>query len=251
LQTNNFDLWLSDVSGGNTVRFTFDPGNDSFPVWSPDASRIAWTANRSEYFQLYEKAVNRTGHETPLLQSNHNKAPTDWSRDGRYLIYRQTDPKTQFDIWALPLFDKQPPFPLLQSAANESAGVLSPDGRWLAYHSDESGRYEVYVQSFPSGSGKQRVSTNGGVWPCWRGNGKELFFRALDDKLMAAPITGQTSLAAGTPVALFGFSSGGLPDQPYYAAAPDGQRFLLNAIVETETNSPLTVVVNWTAGGKN
>jgi serine/threonine protein kinase/Tol biopolymer transport system component len=250
LQTNNFDLWLSDVTGGNTVRFTFDPGNDSFPVWSPDASRIAWAASRSGNFQLYEKAVNRTGQETPLLQSNHNKAPTDWSRDGRYIIYRQSDPKTQFDIWALPLFDEQPPFPLLQSEANESAGTLSPDGHWLAYHSDESGRYEVYVQSFPSGGGKQRISTGGGVWPCWRGNGKELYYRAPDDKLMAAPVTGQSSLAAGAPVALFEFRSGGLPDQPYYAADSDGQRFLLNAIVGTETNAPLTIVVNWTAGVK-
>ncbi|MEP7339251.1 MAG: protein kinase [Acidobacteriota bacterium] len=245
LQTNNFDLWLSDVTGGNTVRFTFDPGNDGFPVWSPDASRIAWAGSRGEYFQLYEKAVNRTGQEIPLLQSNHNKAPTDWSRDGRYIIYRQSDPKTQVDIWALPLFGEQTPFPLVQSAANENGGVLSPDGRWLAYHSDESGRYEVYVQSFPGGGGKQRISTGGGVWPCWRGDGKELYYRALDDKLMAAPVTGQSSLATGDPVALFEFRSGGLPDQAYYAADRDGQRFLLNAIVEAETNSPLTVMVNW------
>ncbi len=250
LPTNNFDLWLSDVTGGNTVRFTFDPGNESFPVWSPDASRIVWAASRGEYYQLYEKAVNRTGQETSLLQSNFNKAPTDWSRDGRYIIYRQTGPKTQFDIWALPLFDKQNPFPLVQSAANESAGVLSPDGRWLAYHSDESGRYEVYAQSFPGGGGKQRVSTGGGVWPYWRGDGKELYYRAQDDKLMAVPITGQTNLAVGAPVTLFEFRSGGLPDQPYYSAGPDGRHFLLSAIVDAGTNSPLTALVNWTAGLK-
>jgi len=250
LPTNNFDLWLSDVTGGNTVRFTFDPGNDGFPVWSPDASRIAWAASRGESFQLYEKAVNHAGQETPLLQSNHNQVPTDWSRDGRYIIYRQSDPKTNIDIWALPLFDRQNPFPLVQSAANESGGVLSPDGRWLAYHSDESGRYEVYIQSFPGGGGKQRISTGGGVWPCWRGDGKELYYRALDDKLMAAPVTGQASLSVGPPVTLFEFRSGGLPDQPYFSMDHDGQRFLLNAIVETETNSPLTVVVNWMAGMK-
>ncbi len=185
-----------------------------------------------------------------MLQSDFNKAPTDWSRDGRYIIYRQTGPKTQFDIWVLHLFDKQNPFPLVQSAANESAGVLSPDGSWLAYHSDESGRYEVYVQSFPGGGDKQRVSTGGGVWPYWRGDGKELYYRALDDKLMAASVSGQTSLAVGAPVALFEFRSGGLPDQPYYSVDRDGQRFLLNAIVEAETNSPLTVQVNWTAGLK-
>lgn len=250
LPTNNFDLWLSDVTGGNTVRFTFDPENESFPVWSPDAGRIVWAANRGEYYQLYEKAVNRTGQETSLLQSNFNKAPTDWSRDGRYIIYRQSDPKTQFDIWALPLFDKENPFPLLQSAANESGGVLSPDGHWLAYHSDESGRYEIYAQSFPGGGGKKRISTGGGVWPYWRGDGKELYYRSPDDKLMAVAITGQTSLVASAPVALFEFRSGGLPDQPYYSVSRDGRHFLLNAIVDAETNTPLTAVVNWAAGVK-
>jgi serine/threonine protein kinase/Tol biopolymer transport system component len=250
LEKNNFDLWLSDVAGGNTVRFTFDPGNDNFPVWSPDASRIAWSASRGEYFQLYEKAVNRTGGETSLLLSDSNKIPTDWSRDGRYIIYRQSDPRTQFDIWALPLFGERKPFSLLQTEADENAGALSPDGHWLAYHSDESGRYEVYVQSFPGGSGRQRVSTGGGVWPQWRGNGKELYYRTPDDNLMATPVSDQTSLVLGAPVALFEYRSAGLPNQPYYSVASDGQRFLLNAIVETETNSPLTVLVNWMVGLK-
>ena len=250
LEKNNFDLWLSNVAGGNSVRFTSDPGNDNFPVWSPDASRIAFSASRGEYFQLYEKAVNRTGGETSLLLSDYNKIPTDWSRDGRYIIFRQSDPKTEFDIWALPLFGERKPFSLLQSEANENAGVLSPDGHWLAYHSDESGQYEVYVQRFPDGSGRQRVSTGGGVWPQWRENGKELYYRTPDDHLMAAPVSNQTGLVIGTPVALFEFRSDSLPNQPYYSAASDGQRFLLNAIVETESNSPLAVLVNWAAALK-
>ena len=110
-QTDNFDLWLSDVTSGNDVRLTFDPGNDQHAVWSPDASRIAWAANRGGHFQLYEKAVSRTGQETALWQSDDHKFPTDWSRDGRYIIYRQIDPQTKFDIWALPLFGEQKPFP--------------------------------------------------------------------------------------------------------------------------------------------
>ncbi len=119
-----------------------------------------------------------------------------------------------------------------------------------AYHSHESGRYEVYVQSFPAGGGKQRVSTGGGLWPQWWGDGKELYYRTPDHKLMAASVSGGTSLAMGAPAALFEFRSGGLADEPYYSVDRDGQRFLLNAIVETETNSPLTVVVNWMAGVK-
>lgn len=251
LATNNFDLWLSDVTSGNTVRFTFDAANDSFPVWSPDASRIVWAANRERGLQLYEKAVQANEQEKPLLQSAHNKTPTDWSLDGRFIIYHQSDDQTQFDLWALPLRGEPKPFPLVQSAANESGGVLSPDGRWLAYHSDETGRYEVYVQNFPGSGGKQRVSTGGGVWPFWRGDGKELYYRALDDKLMVAPVRGQTLLAVSPPTALFEFRSGGLPDQPFYAVDRAGQHFLLNTIVEAETQTPLTVLVNWAAVLKN
>jgi len=187
-QTDNFDLWLSDVISGNAVRFTFDPRNDQYAVWSPDASRIAWAANRGGHFQLYEKGVSSTGQETPLWQSDYHKFPTDWSRDGRYIIYRQIDPKTKFDIWALPLFGERKPFPVLQSEANERSGALSPDGQWLAYYSDESGRNEIYVQRFPSGD-KQRISAGGGTWPYWRKDRKELYYHALDGKVMAAPVT--------------------------------------------------------------
>jgi Tol biopolymer transport system component len=248
-ETDNFDLWLSDMTGGNAVRFTFDPGNDQFAVWSPDASRVVWAANRGGHFQLYEKAVDQTGQETPLWQSDYHKFPTDWSRDGRYIIYRQIDPKTKFDIWALPLFGERKPFPVLQSESNESSGALSPDGQWLAYYSDESGRYEIYVQRFPGGD-KRRISTEGGTWPYWRGDGKELYYHAFDGKVMATPVTGGTSLAFGAPFALFEFRSGNLPEQPYYSVDRDGRRFLLNADVESEINSPLTVMVNWTAGVK-
>jgi eukaryotic-like serine/threonine-protein kinase len=250
LSTNNFDLWLSDVTGGNPVRFTFDPADEYFPVWSPDASRIAWAARRDGAFHLYEKAVNGTGQEAHLFQSEQQAIPTDWSRDGRHLIFRQIDPKTKHDLWALPLFGEQKPFPLLQTTANEGGGTLSPDGQWLAYHSDESGRHEIYVQHFTGGSGKRRVSTNGGVAPQWRGDGKELYYHALDNKLMAVPVTPQTSFAVGTPVALVEYPYSGNAEIPNYSVDRDGRRFLLITQVETETNSPLTVLVNWMAGMK-
>ncbi|HKQ77547.1 MAG TPA: protein kinase [Blastocatellia bacterium] len=250
LLTNNFDLWLSDVTGAAAVRFTFDPGDDYFPVWSPDASRIAWAAYRDGAFHLYEKAVNGAGKEAQLFQSDYHTIPTDWSRDGRFIIFRQSDPVTKSDIWALPLFGEQKPFPLLQTTANEDAGTLSPDGQWLTYLSNESGRYEVYIQSFPGGGGKQRVSTGGGFWPYWRGDGKELYYHAADGNLMAAPVRGGMNLTIGAPLALFALRPGGQPDQPNYSVDRDGRRFLLNAVVETKTNSPLTVMVNWTTGLK-
>jgi serine/threonine protein kinase/Tol biopolymer transport system component len=253
LQVNNNDIWLSDVTDHNAVPFTFDPGTDQHPVWSPDGSRIVWASNRNGRFNLYEKAASLAGGDALLLRSDNHILPTDWSRDGRYIIYRQIDPKpigTKYDIWALPLFGERKPFPLLQTDANEAAAVVSPDGRWLAYCSDETGRYEVYVQNFPGGGGMQRVSTGGGIGPLWRGDGNELYYHAPDGKLMAAPVAGGTSLAVGVPTAQFEFRAGGNLIVPYYSVTRDGKRFLLSTIVETEKNAPLTVVVNWTAGVK-
>ena len=185
-----------------------------------------------------------------LWKSDYHKLPTDWSRDGRFIIYHQTDPKTKWDVWVLPApgSGEAKPQPVVQTEANENAGTLSPDGRWLAYASDESGRYEVYVQSFPGGGGKRQVSTGGGNNPRWRRDGRELFYYAGDGKLMVAPAPRGESFETGAAVSLFEFRAATL--QNYFApfaVTDDGQRFLINAVVETEPNSPLTVVVNWAA----
>ena len=109
-----------------------------------------------------------------------------------------------------------------------------PDGRWIAYSSDESGRYEVYVESFPERGGKRQISTTGGSGPRWRGDGKELYYQATDGKLMAAPVTDSANLAVGEPVALFEFRPNSSQNAPFYSVSRDGQRFLLSTIVETE-----------------
>ncbi len=249
-QSNNNDLWLSDVTGGNAVRFTFYLGNDNYPIWSPDGSRIVWASNRIGTFHLYEKAASGTGQDKLLLQSDYPTFPSDWARDGRYIIYRQIGPETKYDVWVLPLFGERKPFPFLRTEANEDTAVLSPDGQWMAYSSDESGRYEVYVQSFPGGGGKRQISTAGGIGPHWRVDGKELYFRAPDGKLMAVPVIDTTSLAVGAPATLFEFRASGNLIAPYYSVSRDGQRFLLSTIVETDAAAPLTVVVNWTAESK-
>src|SRR5262249_22512480 len=156
-------------SGGASQRYTFDPANDSVPVWSPDGSRIIWASNRDRgIMNLHQKAASGAGEETLLLKSDHLNFPTDWSRDRRFIIYRQNEPKTKWDVWALPMTGGEAkPFPVAQTEASEIGGTLSPDGRWLSYASDVSGRFEVYVQSFPGGGGKRQVSTGGGNHPRW------------------------------------------------------------------------------------
>src|SRR5262245_31524897 len=240
LQTSTTDLWLYDVSGGNAQRFTFDPANDLLPVWSPDGSRIIWASHRDVITNLYQKAANGAGEEMLLLKSDHPKLPTDWSRDGRFIIYRPSDPKTKGDVWFLPApgSGEAKPFPVVRTEADETAGTLSPNGQWLAYASDVSGRYEVYVQSFPGGGGKRQVSTGGGNNPHWRGDGRELFYSARDGKLMAAPVRSGVSFETGAPVSLFEFRAGNSPGFAPYAVTSDGQRFLINSVVDTEPNAP-------------
>ena len=254
-QTNNTDLWLYDVTGANATRFTFDPAGDFYPLWSPDGSRIIWDSNRKGEFQLYQKAVNGVGQEEVFLGADKNRfrRPSDWSRDGRFFIYTENNPKTRQDIWVWPVADKQPPWPFAATEADEGAAKLSPDGRWLAYVSDETGRSEVYVQSFPERSGKRQVSTDGGSGVRWRQDGKEeLFYHALDGKLMVVRVKSGAGFETDPPVALFEFRRGVTSgaNLPSYDVTADGQRFLLNAMVETQTAAPLTVVVNWAAGAK-
>ncbi len=249
-QPGNLDLGLCDVSGGKTERFTFDPAADFNPIWSPDGSRIVWTSIRDGIANLYQKAASGAGEDTLLWKSDNTKVPTDWSRDGHFIIYHEFDPKTKRDAWVLPVTGsgEKKPFRALGTEANEMAGTLSPDGRWLAYASDASGRYEVYVQSFPGGVGMRQVSNGGGIGPRWRRDGRELFYYAGDGKLMAAPVRSGESFEMGAAVSLFEFRAGTIQLITPYAVTGDGQRFLINAVVETEPNAPLTVVVNWAAG---
>jgi eukaryotic-like serine/threonine-protein kinase len=253
-QTGTYDLWLYDVLGGNDQRFTFNPAYDFDPVWAPDGSRIVWASSRDGIPNLYQKAASGAGEETVLLKSDQPKFPTDWSRDGRFILYQQSqqiDLKAKFDVWVLPapVSGEAKPLPVVQTEANEVGATLSPNGQWLAYVSNVSGRFEVYVQSFPGGGGKRQVSTGGGSAPRWRRDGRELFYHAGDGKLMAVPVRRGETFDTGAAVSLFEFRAGtAVAISAPYAVTADGQRFLINAVVETEPNAPLTVVTNWAAG---
>jgi Tol biopolymer transport system component len=247
-QSGNSDLWISDAPGTYPRRLSFDPGNDIFPIWSPDGTRVAWGSNRDGVYHVYEKSASGSGQDRLLFHTALYKFPTDWARDGRVIVYRQIDPKTGYDIWfapAEPQSTEFEPTPFLVTAANEAAAVVSPSGKWIAYTSDESGRYEVYVQSFPSGGGKRQISASGGAAPLWRGDGRELFFHAPDGTLMAVPVLHGASMTTGAPIALFSFRPSGAFITPYYSVTADGQRFLLSTVLEGGPGAPLSVLVNW------
>jgi Tol biopolymer transport system component len=247
-QTGTFDIWLVDLAHSTLLRLTFGSSNQTHPVWSPDGGRIVFASDRSGASNLYQKSSSGAGSEELLLGSDTSKYVTDWSPDGRFIAYEKQDPRTGLDLWLLPLFGDRKPIPFLQTEFNEGQGQFSPDGRWMAYVSDESGRREVYVQTFPASGGKWQISDSGGTYPRWRRDGKELFYIASDLKLMAVAVQTDSTLLAGRPQALFEprFFQAMIP----YTVSADSQRFLVNTPIEEDNSSSMTVVLNWMAALK-
>jgi serine/threonine protein kinase len=247
----NTDIWILDLGRDLLNRFTFDMAADAVPSWSPDGSQIVFTSDRSGVYDLYLKPANGSGTEHLLLATPQNKAPVDWSPDGDFVLYRSPGLSTGFDLWALPVHGDRKPFAVAQTNFEERDGQCSPDGKWIAYQSNESGRVEIVVQSFPSSGNKLQVSREGGAQVRWRADGKELFYIALDGRLMAVPIqfaSDGRSVHAGAPVPLFGTRVGGAVqaiNRQQYVVAPDGQRFLMNTLAEEGNASPITVILNW------
>jgi len=251
--SGNLDVWLSDGGSGMPNRFTFDRNDDGVPVWSLDGRRVVFASNRNGVDDLFEKPASGTSDEQPLLVTPEPKVPLSGSRDGRFLLYAVRDPnKMGADLWALPLVGERKPFPVVQTPFDESSGEFSPDGKWVAYTSNESGRAEVYAQSFPGPGGKRQISPMGGSQLRWRPDGRELFYIAPDERMMAVSIAvgADRQLEAGAPVPLFPTRVSPYYDTiPQYTVAPDG-RFLMNVVVEAPTVPPITVVLNWDAAFK-
>jgi Tol biopolymer transport system component len=252
------DVWTIDVGGAAPSRLTF--GGARFPIWSPDGSRLVFTSIRRGSWEMYQKLASGAGEEELVRQglerstSNIIGVPTHWSRDGRFLLFTSPDAKSIQDVWAVPPNAADKAFPVIKGSGDERDGQFSPDGHWIAYQSNESGgRFEIFVQAFPGPGGKRQISTTGGTHARWRGDGRELFYIALDGTLMATPITfaNTATVTAGVPMALFQTHLVGARvvtrpqvNRHQYDVAPDGQRFLLNMPVEEAATAALTVIFN-------
>ena len=248
--TPNWDVWLLDVGRNTSTRLTYEEVRATFPVWSADGSSVIFGSVHGDKIGLYLKLASGAGDERLLLKSTAgDKYATSYSRDGRFLLYAVENPETKSDLWVLPLQSDRKPIPFLSTEFNESSGQFSPEGHWIAYTSDESGRDEIYVRDFSSGSAqgswdaasKWLISKGGGTDPRWRADGKELFYVASDGKLMSVDISAKPVFEAGDPRPLFQLPPGFIGGD----VTADGRRFLIGVPLEQSASVPFTVVLNW------
>ena len=246
------DIWLFPAVLGTVSRITFDGSTRA--IWSPDGRRIAFESVNTA---LYSKTTAGAEKEALLLEamnpaSDDNRLLCEWSNDSRFLIYSQWDANTGYDLWMLPLFRNRKPMSFLHDEYNEWCGTLSPDGKWIAYAADRSGRSEIYVQAFSeegAGSGRKwQVSDNGGQWPKWRRDGKELLYLDSDRGVVGVDVKIGSSFQHGTPQHLF--PSGIRTPDARFDVTADGRRFLIPARITEANPAPATVIVNWTKGIK-
>jgi len=235
------DIWVLDMTRGVPTRLTFDEADERSAAWSPDGRSIIYRGREGE---LFTRPVGG-GEERPFVVDKRSKDPRGWSADGRFFLYRATGNGN--DLWVKPAVPEAAPYPFIATPFGEAYGEFSPDGRWVAYVSDESGAQEVYVTAFPSGQGKTRVSSDGGLFPRWRRDGREMYYLSPDGKMMvAAVVPAASGFQVETATVLFQTSVTAGPGTPF-VVSPDGQRFLINSTVPSTDPPSLSVVFNWPA----
>ena len=243
IRGSNRDLWIHELGRGTLTRLTFDPTSDQRPIWTPDGTKLLYMSDRP-VFDLFWKPSDGSAEEESLLTSDYDKYPMSVSPDGKALVFLVSHPETRDDIWLLPLDGEKTPQALVRTQFVEQSAALSPNGRWLAYESDESGRFDVYVQAFPGLGGKRQISTDGGRGPLWARSGRELFYRN-GDQMMAVPITTQSGFSAGEPRLLFEGRFEPPSRTPNYDVSLDGQRFLMIRTPPESAPRRLNVILNW------
>jgi Tol biopolymer transport system component len=257
-RTNSVEVWLTDLSRDTSFRFASGTLISASVLWSPDGSRLTFRANRKGDIEFYQRSAAGGGNDRTVLPlesyaamhlQSANLVPTDWSPDGRQIIFSAPSPASGNDLWLLPLGGDGKAVKFIDSPGEQIHGNFSPDGRLVAYTSNESGRFEIYVETVPRSEGKWLVSTRGGYEPRWRSDGREIYYLAEDRTLMAVAV--ETGPSFGIPKPLFQthVAVGVIGNRTHYVPSRDGQRFLVDMALDAPP-SPITVLLNWKPGAK-
>ena len=240
----SYDIWAVDLSRSSLEFQVTDSLNGEASVWSPDATRIAYSASpRGGSRDLFVKGINEPGPGDLLLHSTEDKWPLSWSSDRNNLLFRETNAQSHSSLWVLPLRGAKVPKRLTAASINVEDGCFSPDGNWLSYSYKQAGAYAVYVQDFPAGSRRSVVSIAGGRYPHWRQDGKELFYLSMENEIMSVPVRPGVTTLFGVPSPLFKTAAAGT--DPYTVTA-DGSRFLVQTAIDDGIVTPVIFVLNWT-----
>jgi eukaryotic-like serine/threonine-protein kinase len=236
------DIWLMDLATGRATRLT-DDANGSDPAWSPDGKYIVFNSYRQGAHSLYMRASDGSGADVPLVKSDTDSfTVADWSRGNHILIFNAFNKDKNSDLWTQSLTGDRTRQVFLSTRHSEANGTFSPDGRWVAYQTDESGRYEVVVRPFPNKDPPRTISVDGGMYPRWRADGRELFFVSPDGTMMATGFDATSGHARGVPQPLFPTQIGFGDNRPY-AVDKNGERFLLKLAADQQ----LIAVMDWRA----
>ena len=242
----NRGVWIYDIQRNTVIRLTSD-GQSSAPVWTPDGKRVAFCWSKTGPVDIWWAPGDGSAKPERLTTTAFEQRPSSWTPDGKYLSFAEARPGTGMDVMVLRMADRQV-IPFAASKSDEAFPEFSRDGRWLVYASNESGRYEVYVRSFPDGRRTLPISSEGGISPMWSPDGRELFYWNIDfTKLMKVDISPGQNLSAGTPKLLFEFAAAVSRMVRIYDITPDGRRFLIRE--KKDYNLPpvteLSLVRNW------
>jgi hypothetical protein len=253
INTNqNRDVWVIDIARNVPSRITFDAAADWSPLWSSDGSQLIFASSRGGANHIYRKSSTGVGTEDLVSPNDSNQIPVNWSSDGRYIVFSRLKPANAagVDTWVMENFGEKKASPFVESQFDKSQARISPDGHFLAYATNDSGIYQVVVQTFPDpNGGKSQITAQGGVEPKWRRDGRELYYLGLDGKLMAVQVKPDHTF--GTPAVLFqttlSVGRNLTPRDRRYDVAPDG-RFLIAAPVVSAAGPVVIAVVNWASG---
>jgi Tol biopolymer transport system component len=243
--TGNWDIWTIELDTGIPTRLTTDSAHDSDAVWSPDGTEVVFVSDRNGEYGLYRKSLTGSGTEERILTAGSEPRATDWTRDRAFVIY-----EVDGNVMALPMTGSgRTPRPIATSAFPEYGASTSPDGRWIAYAAGDTGEYQVYVEAFPDGGLKKRVSSVFGIHPRWRGDGRELFYWQPPLGLMAVELSydaAGVNAHAPRPALPPHVNILNLIDhRHHHAVSADGKRFLLRQPAGPPA-PPINVIVNWT-----